>query len=94
MSHLVMCSRKSGREVTHIGGGTAGQPWLISVEAAIAGIESGTWIFYVTVSGRVGQLMVSRKPDGGRLLKTRFDRDEPGSLMSLPDCPPGWARLW
>jgi len=94
MSHLVTCSRKMGREVTHIGGGTESQPWFISVEAAIAGIESGTWAFYVPVSGHVGQLLVSRKPNGAKLLKTRFDRDEPGSLLSLPDCPPGWARLW
>ena len=94
MLHLVTCSRKAGREVTHIGGGTPGQPWLISVETAIAGIETGTWEFYVGVGGQVRRLMVSRKPTGEKLLQTQFDRDEPGSLLSLPDCPPGWARLW
>jgi hypothetical protein len=94
MSHLVTCSRKSGREVTHLGGGTPSQPWIIKLEAAIAGIESGTWIFYVAVDNQFGNLIVTQKPNGDKLLKTRMDGDEPTSLLNLPDCPPSWGRLW
>jgi hypothetical protein len=94
MPHLVSCSRKAGREVTHIGGGTAGQPWLINLAAAIAGIESGTWVFYIATGDRAGPLLVGRNSNGDKLLKTRFDIEEPLSLLRLPDCPPGWGRLW
>jgi len=94
MSHLVTCSRKTGREVTHIGGGTVGQPWFISVETAIQGVESGTWAFYVAVGDQDGPLRVVRKPNGEKLLSTAMDSAEPNSLLNLPDCPPGWGRLW
>jgi Protein of unknown function (DUF3892) len=94
MPHLVTCSRKKGREVTHIGGGTAGQPWFISVEAAIQGMESGTWAFYVVVGDQVGPLQVVRKPDGEKFLTGAMDSAEPNSLLNLPECPPGWGRLW
>jgi len=91
MPHLVTCSRKAGREVTHIGGGTASQPWLISVDAAIAGIESRTWVFYIAAGD---QVLVGRDSNGDKLLRTRSDIEEPVSLLRLPDCPPGWGQLW
>lgn len=94
MSHLVTCTRKAGREVTHLGGGTASQPWLIKVDAAIAGVESGTWVFYVAVENQVGPLVIAQRPNGDKVLKSRFDGDEPASLLALPDCPPDWGRLW
>ncbi len=94
MPNLVTCTRKAGREVTHIGGGTASQPWFINVEAAIAGIESGTWVFYLALGDQVGPLIVGRKSNGDKVLKTRFDIEEAVSLLKLPDCPPGWGRLW
>jgi hypothetical protein len=92
MIHIVTCSRKSGRAITHMGGGDK-EPWLISIATAIQGIESGTWRFYVRSAGRPQLLVVVARPDGSKFLKCSRDGNEPTGLLNLPDCPPGWGGL-
>lgn len=73
--------------ITHIGGElSSGDSWQISVKEAIEGIRSGRFSFTITRQvDEPEQLMVQNHPLYGPLLKSKLDRRDPESLMSLPE---------
>lgn len=94
-THEITCVNKRDRpnpyeRITHVGGKTgseSGGPWKITQEAAIQGIENGTWAFYVTRKGKRVDVIVAKSQHGNKYIKTTADGEEPNNLLSLPECP-------
>jgi hypothetical protein len=96
MAHEITCINKNDRyspydRMTHIGGITGGEltggAWKITQHAAIQGIESGKWSFYVSEGGEIVNVIVAKSAYGYKYLKTEADGDEPNNLLALPECP-------
>jgi len=76
-------------QITHLGGTSGGpesRPWKISQQAAIRGIETGQWSFYINSGNRQINVVVGINRFGKKYLKTQADANEPDRLLSLPDC--------
>lgn len=94
--HEITCINKSDRpnpheRISHVGGNTGasstGGSWKVTQEAAIQGIESGTWSFYVARGGQRVSVIVAVSRFGHKYLKTEADGEHPNNLLSLPECP-------
>lgn len=89
--HRVSCINKSNRTDAHeriqyIGGVSSGTRWKLSQADAIAGIENGTYTFYVHAGNLEVDVIVASRL-GVKYLKTRNDGEQPDNLLSLPECP-------
>lgn len=90
--HQIRCIRKSDRynpheRITHIGGLNAdGTRWLLPLEDALTGIESGRWSFFVSAGGHIVNVVVAIRL-GRQYLKTESDGEQPDNLLALPECP-------
>lgn len=74
--------------ITHIGGvHLDGKRWILTQQEAIQGIRTGKFRFYVNVAGERDWLVVSFSIFGNLYLKTQNDKDEPNSLLILPEFP-------
>ena len=87
----VLCVTKTDRlslheRIRHIGG-RRGTPWKLTQQEAIAGIEAGTWSFYVSRGGKTVDVIVATTLFGHKYLKTTADGEEPDTLLSLNECP-------
>lgn len=94
MDIRVECINKTDRlnpheRIRNIGGANAdGSRWKLTQEAAIEGIESGKWSFYVErPAGDRVDVIVAVSAYGNKYLKTTSDGDQPNNLLSLPECP-------
>ncbi len=92
-THQIKCINKSDRDNPHeriinVGGSdTNGKRWKISQVAAIDGIQSQKWKFFVSVAGSSVWVVVAESRYGNKYLKTENDGEEPNNLLSLPECP-------
>lgn len=90
--HEIKCINKSDRFDPHeriraIGGvNPDGKNWKLSQTAAIEGIESGKWSFYVAAQGKVVNVIVAISRFGHKYLKTEADGEQPNNLLSLYEC--------
>lgn len=90
--HQVLCINKSDRlnpheRITNIGGRNSdGAPWKLTQAAAIEGIESGKWAFFVNRGGYTVDVIVAVSRYGHKYLKTVADGEQPDNLLSLPEC--------
>ncbi|MBV9863042.1 MAG: DUF3892 domain-containing protein [Alphaproteobacteria bacterium] len=91
--YQITCINQSDRlnhheRIRDIGGINAdGSRWKISHDAAIEGIETRQWCFFISRAGRDFEVLVAMSKYGRRYLKTAEDRLHPESLLALPECP-------
>ena len=90
----VRCINKTQRQspyerIAAIGGlNSDGTRWKLSTAEAIAGIEDGSYRFYVErPTGDRVWVVVAVASSGRKYLKTQADGDAPNNLLSLPECP-------
>jgi len=59
----------------------------MTLDDAIAKIESGEKVFFVQAHRRTVGVIVAVSPSGKKYLKAEADGDQPDSLLRLPECP-------
>jgi hypothetical protein len=88
--HQVTCITPDGSDADQridAIGGTDGNGWKLLIDAAITGIESGQWTFWTYADGRAADVIVAKRSNGRKYLKTTADGIEPNNLLKLPRCP-------
>lgn len=89
----IKCINKTDRtnaheRISHVGGVNAdGSRWKMSEDAAIQGIENGTWRFWTQGGGKSVWVIVAVSAAGHKYLKTEADGVQPNNLLALPECP-------
>jgi hypothetical protein len=56
-------------------------------EEAIDSIQTGITSFFIRKDGHIVDVVVARSKTGQKYLKTELDREQPHSLLNLPECP-------
>jgi len=87
----VFCINKTDRynpheRIQNIGGYGGGTRWKHSQQQAIGFIESGQFMYYVSVGGNSVWVIIAVH-NGNKYLKTQNDGVHPDNLLSLPECP-------
>jgi len=59
----------------------------MTLDDAIAKIESGEQAFFVQAHRRTVGVIVAVSPSGKKYLKAEAGGDQPDSLLRLPECP-------
>ena len=92
--HEITCILKSDRTAVHekiksIGGidPADGKRWRLSQLEAVKAIESGKASFHVKVGGKPVPVVVGTSSWGVKFLKGATDREQPSTLINLPECP-------
>lgn len=93
--HEVTCIVPDGsdpdRRIDKIGGKSGGEgtggAWTLALDRAIEGIENGKWSFWTQGGGRATNVIVAKRANGKKYLKTEADEVEPNNLLALPKCP-------
>ena len=89
----ITCINKTDRtsaweRIRRVGGvNSDGGRWALSLDNAIAGVESKQYAFYVErPAGDRVDVIVAKSASGNKYLKTTADGDQPNNLLSLPEC--------
>lgn len=88
----ISCINKSDRMNPHeriqfVGGTNPdGTQWKLSLAAAIEGVETGRWRFWVHAGGQSVWVVVATSTYGHKYLRTTSDGLQPDNLLSLPEC--------
>jgi len=92
--HEIECVQKAEGMQPHerirtIGGvdPSDGKRWKLSQGEAIMAIETGKARFHVAANGKTVQIVVATSAWGTKYLKTANDREQPHTLLNLPECP-------
>lgn len=89
----IKCINKTDRtdpheRISHVGGvNPDGTRWKLSEDAAITGIEKGTYKFWTQGGGKSVWVVIANSAAGRKYLKTESDGIHPNNLLALPECP-------
>lgn len=72
--------------ITHVGGDLP-KPWTLTIKEAIKLIDTGKWRFFIRAGEVEVKVEALTSRTGARYLKAATDRNEPFTLLALPDCP-------
>lgn len=92
--HQVTCITPDGADadqrIDAIGGSSGGTgangSWKLLIDEAIADIENRKYEFWTYANGRVADVVVAKRPNGRKYLKTTADGIEPNNLLALTRC--------
>lgn len=87
--HQVTCTTPDGSDTDQridAIGGPDGGGWVLLIDEAIAHIENGTYAFWTYANGCEADVIVVKRPNGRKYLKTTTDGIEPNNLLALPVC--------
>lgn len=92
MNVQIQCINKSDRmnadeRIKFVGGVHAEKRWKLSLDDAVAGVESGRYRFWTVANGKSVWVEVAVSSRGRKYLKTEADGEQPNNLLSLPECP-------
>lgn len=68
-------------------GGPAGGGWYWDIDTIIRNIESDNWRLWTSANGKSVWVVVARRNNGRKYLKTEADGYEPNNLLALKVCP-------
>jgi hypothetical protein len=92
--HEITCIHKSDRTEVHekiksIGGIDPAdrKRWSLSQPDAIQAIQSGKARLHVLVGGKAVPVVIGTSAWGEKYLKGGSDREQPSTLLNLPECP-------
>jgi len=92
--HEITCTQKTDGTQVHeriklIGGidPADGKRWKLSQGEAIMAIQDGRASFHVKAGGKAVPVVVQTSAWGIKYLKTTADKDQPSTLLNLPECP-------
>ena len=92
--HEVTCVQKSDRTQIHekiklIGGidPADGKRWTLSQGEAITLVQAGKLSLHVNAGGKAVPVVIGTSAWGQKYLKGAADREQPNTLLNLPDCP-------
>lgn len=89
----ITCVKKSDSPDPHerilrVGGIRAdGKRWELSQEAAIRGIEDGSYKFFLGGDGKPVWVIVATSQSGHKYITTESDGSHPERILSRPECP-------
>jgi hypothetical protein len=75
-------SSDADQRIDAIGGST----WTHLIDDAISNIESGRYSYWTYAAGVRADVIVAKRPNGRKYLKTTADGIEPNNLLALPKC--------
>ena len=92
--HEITCIQKADRIEVHekirtIGGidPSDGKRWKLSQGEAIMAIQDGRASFHVKSGGKAVPVVVGTSAWNVKYLKTTADKEQPSTLLNLPECP-------
>jgi Protein of unknown function (DUF3892) len=84
----ITCHKPDNQDADRrIQGLRGGGGWYRNIDQLIAGIEAGTYrLWTVAPSGKSVWVIVAKRGNGRKYLKTEADGVEPNNLLALPHC--------
>ncbi len=86
-SYQVTCHVPDGADADQRIDAIGGAGWKDPIDRAITNIENGINSYWTYVAGAHADVVVAKRPNGRKYLKTTADGIEPNNLLALPRCP-------
>ena len=84
--HQVTCHVPDGADADQRIDAIGGFQWQHQIDAAIRNIETNVHTYWTRVDGKRAGVIVAKRPNGRKYLKTTADGYEPNNLLALPRC--------
>lgn len=84
--YQVTCITPDGSDADQRIDAIGGSGWKYPIDDAIAKIENKTYEFWTYAAGVATDVIVAKRSNGRKYLKTVADGVEPNNLLALPTC--------
>lgn len=85
-AYQVTCHTPDGYDADQRIDAIGGFGWRHMIDEAILYIETGTNSYWTYAAGTRATVIVAKRPNGRKYLKTTADGVEPNNLLNLPRC--------
>lgn len=85
--YQVTCILPDGSDADQRIDAIGGKGWVFLIDDAITRIERRSDSFWTRVDGNRADVIVAKRQNGRKYLKTTADGYEPNNLLALPRCP-------